>query len=54
MSVELQIKDCQVLATRLSRTCGGNDDETALEVGAVNEQDLAKVEVEHFIQLKHQ
>jgi hypothetical protein len=39
-----KIKDCQVLATRISRELGGNDDVTALEVGAVNEKDLEKVE----------
>jgi hypothetical protein len=38
-----QIKDCQVLATRISRELGGSDDVTALEVGAVNQTDLAKV-----------
>ena len=40
---DTKIKDCQVLATRISRELGGNDDVTALEVGAVNETDLEKV-----------
>ncbi|XP_028392353.1 39S ribosomal protein L3, mitochondrial-like isoform X1 [Dendronephthya gigantea] len=44
----VQLKDCQVLAMRISRELGGNDDITALEVGAVNENDLEKVNKADF------
>lgn len=44
-----KIKDCQVLATRISRELGGKDDITALEVGAVNEKDLEKVKTDNCL-----
>jgi len=44
----LQIKDCQVVQTRISRQHGGNDHKTELQVGAVDETQLYKVRKAQF------
>ncbi|XP_068725181.1 large ribosomal subunit protein uL3-like isoform X2 [Montipora capricornis] len=44
----LQIKDCQVVQTRISRHHGGKDHKTELQVGAVDENDLYKIKKAQF------
>ncbi|XP_044175907.1 LOW QUALITY PROTEIN: 50S ribosomal protein L3-like [Acropora millepora] len=44
----LQIKDCQVVQTRISRHHGGKDHKTELQVGAFDENDLYKVKKSQF------
>lgn len=43
INVYSKIKDCQVVATRISRDLGGRDDSTELQVGAVEETQLYNV-----------
>jgi len=38
-----KIKDCQVIQPRTSKSLGGKDPQTELQVGAVNEPELHKV-----------
>ena len=48
IKINSQIKDCQVVATRISRELGGRDDSTELQVGAVEETQLYNVSKINF------
>ncbi|KAK3727543.1 hypothetical protein QZH41_018646 [Actinostola sp. cb2023] len=39
----VQIKDCQVIQSRVSKTLGGSDPQTELQVGAINDPEVHKI-----------